>query len=316
MPEKHFNCKYPVMLAAMNQVSTLDLAVAASLAGIFPSLSSFNYFLPGEFSLDDRFKKIRNDLEIFNHKTKSNNIVLSIEMIDILQESFIFLAETRLFSHIEILDQSLFLSNIKTENSSFFKIKNKIDQIKNIGVIPIFKCIHPLQWETKIRAVQDLFDIIILKSGDGAGTVIKENRTEFLEEFKILKNRYQNKLFIPTGGISTPQQVKDFIDAGAVMVGVGSYFTTASECKISDETKQRIINSTSSDITTLNNQEQNALVFSKVTSFDKNQTKSLIEGIHNPDQGHVFMSKSIDNIKYVKPIKDLVDDLLIGLQVN
>jgi hypothetical protein len=311
---KPFDCKYPIMLAAMNQVSTIELAIAASRAGIFPSLSSFNYFQPGRFGITDRTEMIIKDLERFNQTAETNNIVLSIELIDVLQDNFEMLISSKLFSHLEILDQNKILSSIKSKDSHLFdKIKDKIDQLKLYNIDPIFKCLHPADWNLKIKEIKDLFGLIILKSQDAAGTVKRENRFSLLEEFKELKETYPDKVFIPTGGISTSDQVKEFVDSGAKIVGVGSYFTTASESIISLETKQKIINSSSNDIKVTNNKNQNALIFSKILSYDMNQTYSLSQGIINSNEGHVFMSRSVDNIKSIKPIKDLVNDLIKNL---
>lgn len=314
MIKKHFNCKYPIMLAAMNKVSTIDLAIAASKAGIFPSLSGFNYFQPGSFGMAERIEIIKKDLKKFNDTTDSNNIVLSIELIDILQDNFEDLISTKMFTHVEVLDQGKILSNIKTIDSSIYlKIKYKIDNLKSYNIEPIFKCLHPMDWATKLKEIQDLFNLIILKSYDAAGTVKRENRLPLIEEFKNLKTTYPNKLFIPTGGISTSYQIKDFIDYGAEIVGIGSYFTTATESILSYETKQKIINSASTDINTTNNIDQNAIVFSNIESYDTNQTYSLIKGIESPTNGHIFMSSSVDNIKSITPIKELVSNLVKDL---
>jgi hypothetical protein len=314
MSKKFFDSKYPIMLAAMNKVSTIELAIAASRAGIFPSLSGFNYFQPGSFGMADKLKNIKHDLTNFNQITGSNNIVLSIDLLDILQENFEDLASTKLFSHVEILDQNNILYSIKSKESHLFlKIKNKIDYLNSHNIHPIFKCLHPTDWILKINEVKDLFNLIVLKSYDAAGTVKRENRLTLMEEFKMLKESYPEKFFIPTGGISTSKQIRDFVNEGAEIVGIGSYFITAEESALSYETKQKIISSTSKDITNTNNINQNAIVFSNLSSYDINQTYSLDQGIKSSSSGHIFISKSLDNINSIKPINELVNELIIDL---
>jgi hypothetical protein len=297
------------MLAAMNNVSDLNLAVAASKAGIFPSISGFNYGPAGKLNLN----VIKNDLENFNNQTGTNNLILSVGLLDILSDQFIEdICTKKLFSHIEVVDDSKYLLEAADTNNiekldAFFYYSN---QLKLLEIKLLFKILSPHQWIKRSESVKNIFSGAILKSSDASGSVITKNRDSLKDEFKYLKNFSSDKVFVPTGGISTKEQVKEFINLGAEIVGIGAYFVSAKECSVSLEVKKKLLISQSNDIKRFDNSSHNALIFSNVTDDDANHTKSLKAGLSNPNTGHIYMSKSIENIKEIKPLKDLVDDLI------
>lgn len=84
------------MVAAMNKVSTLPLAIASHDAGIFPSISGFNYYPGGKIKIDF-FKR---DLEIFNNATGTNNLIVSVELADIFRDEFIEISVRKNYSRI------------------------------------------------------------------------------------------------------------------------------------------------------------------------------------------------------------------------
>jgi hypothetical protein len=306
-----FQSKYPIVLAAMNKVSDLNLAVAASKSGIFPSISGFNYYPGGQ--LKPIF--IKKDLLKFNELTGTNNLILSIELRDILRDDVIEeIFSAKLFSHVEIIDESRYISNAfkNEDNVKIEKFFKYIEIVKSLDVKPMFKILAPGHWVEKPESIRNSFSGAILKAADASGSVVTENRYPLIKEFSYLKNFSADKVFVPTGGISTKEQVKEFIDTGAQIVGVGAYFITAEECSISREVKEKLIQSNSEDIKKFSS-NHNALIFSKFTDDDMNHTKSLQAGIRNPNSGHIYMSRSVDSIRKIKPFKDLVLDLVDGL---
>lgn len=308
-PDKLFNSRYPIMVAAMNKASDLSLAIASNKAGIFPSLSGFNYYPGSELKIDF----FKNDLESFNDATGSNNLIVSVELEDIFRDEFIEkICSNKLFSHIEVVDEKRFLSSAQNENDfdKLEKFRIYMHQLKSYGINPLFKLLAPGHWIDKIDAIKKEFPGAILKSADASGSVVPDNRYPLEKEFAYLKKEFPDKVFVPTGGISTKEQVKGFLDLGAEIVGVGAFFMTAEESPVSLDVKKKLIESRSADITKFSNSNHNALIFSKVENDDMNHTTSLKKGIIDPNVGHIYMSRSIDNIKEIKPLKDLVAELV------
>jgi NAD(P)H-dependent flavin oxidoreductase YrpB (nitropropane dioxygenase family) len=84
------------------------------------------------------------------------------------------------------------------------------------------------------------------------------------------------------------------------------------ESVLTPEVKNAMINATWNDIVTLDDRlKQNALVFSQVVSKDVNNTFSLTTGISSKaDQGHIFAGAGIDHIKEIKPMKQIIEELM------
>jgi hypothetical protein len=82
------------------------------------------------------------------------------------------------------------------------------------------------------------------------------------------------------------------------------------------ETKQKIVEAKSFDITTLSsdNLPQNSLKFTNWTETDdSNNTESLKAGIKNPTVGHIFVGKSIDYVNEIKSVNNIVQSLISEL---
>ena len=68
----YFNSKYPIIALAMNQVSDAKFAIECSNAGIYPSISLFNYY-----------KNNTINYERFIRETTLNNFMLSLTILDL-----------------------------------------------------------------------------------------------------------------------------------------------------------------------------------------------------------------------------------------
>jgi glycerol-3-phosphate dehydrogenase len=82
------------------------------------------------------------------------------------------------------------------------------------------------------------------------------------------------------------------------------------ESSVSRETKLKMIEATVADISKTAVSNQSALVFSKLPDDDMNNTYSLIKGLASPDQGLVFAGKGINYVKEIKPVKDIIQELV------
>lgn len=317
MSNKNFQSKYPIMLAAMNQVSTLDFAVAANKSGIFPSISGFNYYIPNQCQQNSKInlEHLKKDLQTFNDLTGTNNLILSVALLDVFRDDFKELCFLNLFSHLEVVDDTRYIlsAEIYKNNSAFENLENHFSILSSCGIQSIFKLLNFHQWIDRPNRTHKLFSGAVIKSSDAAGLVNNTNRKSIIEELKILKKCSPDKIFIPAGGIHSGKQIKECINAGAEIVGVGSYFVVAEESPISTETKQRIVSSARADVKKFNNTNHNGIIFSEVPNDDENHTNSLISGIKNPNNGHIFMGSAVDHVDKIKPLKDLVQELISDL---
>lgn len=100
------------------------------------------------------------------------------------------------------------------------------------------------------------------------------------------------------------------------MVGIGSLFAATKESPISIATKLKIVKSTSTDLKRFNGLNQQGLIFKELENDDENRTGSLKHGMADPTNGHIFIGSSIDNIKKILTVKELVKELTANLEYD
>lgn len=281
--------KYPILMAAMNQVSDLNLALAGHSAGIFPSLSIFNYWNKGDFDLVS-FEK---DLSTFKNYTRSNNLLISLGALQLMDQRIVEILVETDFLKIEIVD-GLDINTIP-------KIQKLRKDLKSKGFLTFVKHIFP-------RLMMDT-DVVILKGNEGAGKFSEKN-VNLKDSFNYMINAFPSVSIIPSGGIKNSDDVSYYLERNACAVGIGSLFAFSKESRISIETKNKIIESTSDQLTVLKNNNQKGLVFDKIRHDDTNNTLSLKLGIKGTEKGHVFVGGAIDEITSIRTVQEIVDDLI------
>ena len=287
------NSKYPILMAAMNQVSDLNLALAGHRAGVFPSLSLFNYWKNNRFDFDE-FEK---DLDRFFFETDSNNLLISLHARHLLDQRILDILVGKNFLNIEIVD------GLDYETTP--KIQRIRKDLKHKGLLIFIKEIAPkLIMET---------DVLILKGNEGAGRFLESSRS-LKDLFAYMTKAFPSLPIIPSGGIKNAENVEYYIERNACAVGIGSLFAYSEESCISKKTKNVIVKSTSDDITRIKNKNQNGIVFKEIDNDNENNTVSLKLGIKDPTNGHVFVGKSIDNINSIKTVKEIVNDLVLKIK--
>lgn len=286
------NSKYPILMAAMNQVSDLNLAIAGHAAGIFPSLSFFNYWQKGTFDL----KNFQKDLIQFEAVSGSKNLLISLGAENFLDKFILEIIIDNGFLNIEIAD------GLDKENIP--KIQKIRQDLKKKGLMIYVKDVYP-------RLVMET-DVLILKGNEAAGTISK-NSYNLKDSFNYMKNSFPNLLIIPSGGIKDSTDVKYYLDKQAFGVGIGSLFAFSEESCISLETKQRIIDSSREDLISIKGGNQTGLVFKEIDKDNANNTNSLKFGLRGTEKGHIFVGHSIDSITQIKTVKEIVDELVIGI---
>lgn len=284
--------KYPILMTAMNQVSDLNLALAGHHAGIFPSLSLFQYYKNNQFGFD-QFEK---DLDTFQKTSGSNNLLVSLDVDLLLDQKVLDILVSKNFLYVEIVE-GLNFQNIP-------KIQKIRKDLKHKGLLVFVKEIAP-------RLIMET-DVLVLKGNEGAGKFL-ENSHSLKDLFSYMTKAFPSLSIIPSGGIKNAEDVEYYIDRNACAVGIGSLFAYSEESCISKNTKNVIVKSTSDDITRIKNKNQNGIVFEEIENDDENNTLSLKSGIKDTTRGHVFVGKSIDSINAVKSVKEIVDELILKI---
>jgi NAD(P)H-dependent flavin oxidoreductase YrpB (nitropropane dioxygenase family) len=288
------NSKYPIIAAAMNQVSDLNLAIACSNAGIVASISSFNYINDDVF----RFDLLSRDLLEFTATTKSKNLILSTSMSMLTIKEMRNILDERNFGAIEISDW----------NPYSIQLLSAFD-------IPIILKTNGGHYYEQIKdSVIDLVDAIVIKGPLGAGLV--NVNAPLRETFLKLKENHKELTIIPSGGISSSNDVCEFLNLGAEYVAIGTLFAACTESRISIEAKQKIIHSSNKDIKFLDNSTQNAIYFGPINEPDNyNNTQSLQHGITNAKSGHIFAGAAINNITEIESVNTVVQRLVKNLNL-
>jgi NAD(P)H-dependent flavin oxidoreductase YrpB (nitropropane dioxygenase family) len=294
--KNYFGTKYPIVSMPMNKVSDLTLAMAVRRAGALPSLSIFNY---SDVAL------LEQDLIDYKKEFNDTKLLLSISDKELRMQSVCNLIIQHQIEFVEILQhtpgEGLLIQPSYEEFQSKTQLeKANLELIRNNNV-KVFLKTH------NTKNIEYIVDGLVLKGQDGAG-----RGTESLETlFADIKKHSPDLLVIVSGGIGTAEQVKHYLDNGANAVGIGTLLAVSKECKISNETKLKMIESTSNDIKKFNNGAvQNALIFTEIANDTFNHTQGLEQGIAGTSSGHIFAGTGIDHISEIRPVSDIIDDLI------
>lgn len=287
-----FKCKYPIFAAPMNKVSDTTLAIAVSNAGGLGSISLMTY-LDGFVIDNTAIGNFEDAIIDFKESTGTVNFLLSLRVVDSNNVQLKNLILKYKIPYLELIDFS-------TSPPPIF-----LNEYTAAGIL-IF---------SKGRLGINPSDGIILKGSDGAGRIRPENST--LKDLLLtVKKQRPQMLTIVTGGIGTPTQVKEYLDLGATMVGVGTLFAASVESCVSTETKLKMVSSTVDDIQQIGSSfKQNALQFSTIDGDVPNHTMGLKAGMQSPESGLIFAGKAIDNISLIRPVADIIRDLVSELDM-
>ena len=303
--KEFLNCEHPIIAAAMNRVSDLNLAVACQKAGILPSLSLYSYISENSNIVD--LNNFETALKRYQDLTGTNNIIVSASNIDLNLNSIKTILVNNKVTFLEIIYHDLIhipLENRRSANKAL--ITSLKDFYSSVGIKILPKMTQTMDYTCSHA------DGVILKGLDGAGRTESNINPE--EEIKKIHTLFPNLPVIFSGGVGSKTDVDHYLNLGCIAVGIGTLLAVAEESSISKQTKEKMIESNFSNITRLSiGAEQNALVFGKLEEGDDyNHSNSLINGINDPTKGLIFAGKSIDNIKQIKPVKDIIQEL-VGL---
>jgi NAD(P)H-dependent flavin oxidoreductase YrpB (nitropropane dioxygenase family) len=296
--------KYPLMAAAMNQVSDANLAIAVREAGALPSISIFNY---ADHDDNVDYSLLEDELTKYIETTGDGLLVLSVDptVIDI---RLISLLQKYSISHLELIPN---YHSIKNSHSRSV-LENNLYKIQALGIKIILKVVvYPKDikywsvWNNK------KVDIICVKGPLGAGRVSTTN----VDLVELTKQATTSGIpVIAVGGISTAEQVSMLLEAGAIAVGIGTLFAASSESCLSIKAKQQLVMASYKDLSPLPTLDlsQNALVITATDPSDTvNNSKGLICGINTGTSGHIFAGKSVDSITQIDSVKNIIERLFL-----
>ena len=292
-----FGCAYPIVAAPMNRVSDAKLAIACHNAGIFPSLSLYSW--QSRHSIDINENIVDRELKTFQDATGSSKVLISLASVDLFKDSVMKLL---LDNHIEFIE---FIASDHPPKFFMDKTKTVKQQMKDRHGVD-FKIITKRLDSQNINA--NAVDAIVYKTAEGAGRGLPS--ANILNELEKFKNIYPTIPVIMSGGVGCADDVKKYMSLGCMAVCIGTLLAASEESSVSRETKLKMIEATVADISRTAVSNQSALIFSKLPDDDMNNTHSLIKGLASPDQGLIFAGKGIDYVKEIRPVKDIIQELV------
>jgi NAD(P)H-dependent flavin oxidoreductase YrpB (nitropropane dioxygenase family) len=298
MHNSFLNSKYPIIAAPMNKVSNLQLAIACHESGIFPSISLYNY-TGMDFNPD--LMTMNGVIKAFQDSTGTSDFILSMYVDHAAKRNVQDLIVKSGVKFLEIIP-----STDLDQDVLYNAFCKDIEKYQGTDIKLIVKTLRKLEQNPGI-------DAVIFKGPDGAGrgVSILDMDYEIPEQISMLPDVG----VIASGGISDTNDIQRYLDMGCMAVAIGTLLAASEESPISLATKNKMIASTFSNVERVGEARQNALVFKHINNDDSNNTRSLVKGIQSPNSGIVFAGKAIDKITAVRPVKDIVSELVNGLKI-
>lgn len=283
-----FNAKYPIICTPMNKVSDAKLALAAQAAGIIPSLvASFTALSETAVELEKFNNGAGNFTDLILALTPAQ---LSPELIDVILTYNV--THLQLLEDIKNAAEELMLSGLKKKNIKII--------VKRLSTNP--------------RGVEylHLVDAIDIKGPEGASRVVNDG-VPLSSRLSQLQMLYPDLPIIVTGGISTSAEIRQYLDAGAVAVGLGTVFALSEESCINYEKKLAMLEKSFANVRNIGVSKQNAIIFTPIPDEDANHTRGLLIGRDSSSKGLLFAGKAIDNISSIKSVATIVKELTVDL---
>ena len=280
-----FDSRYPIIAAPMNQVSYWEFAVAVHNSGAFPSISGYCY---------QDIDSLVNAFEKFVNLTGTGNVIAALDDCQIINTKVIDMLKRLNISHV-----------IRYKNEEYSVVRQNNYEKMAISILSNLPCttinIHNIEKSNS--------QIHFLKGNEGAG---RPGEAPTKEIFNYYRAKYPELSLVPVGGIGSAEQVKYYIDQGAVAVAVGTVLAASKESCLSQGSKEAILSASSKNIVNLDNtNKQKALIFKQFNqSDDVNHTLSLKAGISsNGDIGHIFAGDAVDYVCSIQSVNEIITNL-------
>ena len=312
MTQQVFKSQYPILEACMNKGSTLPLALAVHRAGGYPSLCSWTY--------NRHFSAMQADLDQFVAETGSNCIHLSFELDELSELSVCYnIVKSHGVPTIEIIYGQTNAPGV--DNSTFIDMDRAVAELlkplHDMGTKIFRRIYEPVDQETMKQHYLDGFCIKGLEAAGFSG--FEPVHDLFLKQ----KELTPDAMLIPYGGIGTAAQVREYLDLGAEMVGIGTVLALSEESTIKHETKLAVIAARKDDLKQVRHvypdgkeRKQNMLQFEPYQGRDDaNGTAGLVQGIwkKNSKVGHIYVGHSVDHIDSILPCNQIIKNLVADL---
>jgi nitronate monooxygenase len=308
------NIRHPIIMAPMFLISNADMLIEAINSGITGCIPAHNYRTDSEFK--DAIEMIR--------KKASGPIGVNL----IVNKSNVKLKQ-QLNSCLELK-----VDYIITSLGSPEKI---INACKPLG-IKVFCDVVDIKYALKVQSLGcDAIIAVNKEAGGHAGpTPAKKLIPELVAACSIP--------VISAGGVSNGKQMKQMMDLGACGISMGSPFIATDEAKVSDAYKQAIVDYGAKDIVlteklsgspctvintpyvqkvgtkrnfleTLLSKNKKLKKFIKMLTWYKG-TKALERSAFSTTYETVWCAgPSIEGVKSIRPVKQVVSDLIIDFEV-
>jgi NAD(P)H-dependent flavin oxidoreductase YrpB (nitropropane dioxygenase family) len=308
MPQKFINSKYPIIEASMANASTLSLALACWAAGIFPSLSP-NINLPNNLR---NYDLVNEQLKEFVKSTGSSNLIFSLSLYAFFDLKLINMLKSYNVSHVELTIP------LYKDNNDYHESSEKIIEQNRESFYNMVRHIYPMKliWRTTKPHVNRKEFAYCLMGSDAGG---RRSELTLSDLFNQQKKLTPAAVLIASGGISTPEQVSEYINRGATAVCIGTLLAASKESPLSLETKNAIVNFKKENIIKFDDTKQNTLILGNNNEVlndnsDRNRSKTLKDGLYGDGKsGHVYVGNAIDNINSIKTVKEIVEYLVSEL---
>jgi NAD(P)H-dependent flavin oxidoreductase YrpB (nitropropane dioxygenase family) len=282
----------------MFQLSDCNLAVAVYNSGCFPTFT-----LPAfRFGFDFKYF---NEVQKFIDITGSNNFsifidinVLNLELENKKIYNSVFKYKPKF---IEFTTGNFNLTDdlLKTDGVQYFLNYCQDNEIKLI-----------LRTSSIVTENLEYIDSINIKGNEAAGG---NGNAPIKEMFLEQKKQTPNIPICPSGGIASGEDIDWFLENGAEAVSIGSAFALTKESKMRIEVKNKILNSSSENLSKFIDTNKSTFFINEYSVKDdsSNRTSGLILGLENRG-GHVYMGKAIDKINNLMSVDELVNNLVLN----
>lgn len=322
-PDNPFPTRRPILMAAMNRGSTVELAVAVDRAGARASLCSWTY--------EGQWQQMHRDLDRFREHCVHSSMHCSFEL-----EEFTDPAQyLDLVSRPEITTVEVIYGKKTQIPGGDWRRSSGLARLSRDFLEPTVKLGKPIFRRVTQLVQRDMAEAhgltgFCVKGRDAAGC---HGDTSTLDMVRQQIELTPDHLVIAYGGVGTAEQVKQYLDMGCPTVGVGTRLAFSAESPIRQRAKQLIVEHTQQSLTDHRFEikpgrwaKRNALDISEYQGPDpyrqsdhpvlranavENRTASLEAGLfdHTQDHGHLMVGYAIDQVKEIKPVNEILDEL-------
>lgn len=320
---KFFPTAKPILMAAMNRGSTVELAVAVDRAGGRGSLCSWTY--------EGQWDRMHRDLDRFRSQCPHSTLHCSFELEEFSDpEHYLALVSREEISTVEVIyGKKTAIPNGDWRRSPGLALlaRQFLEPTRQLG-LPIFRRVTQLV-DRGLAEAHGLTGFCV-KGSDAAGCHGSQTTLQMVER---QQRETPDHRVIAYGGVGTAQQVKQYLDMGCETVGVGTRLAFSRESPIRPGAKQWVIDHSSKDIIDHLYEikpgrwaTRNALDIHSYQGPDpwsqhsdpvlranalENRTASLEAGLFDQrdNHGHLMIGHAIDQVTDILSVNEIIEEL-------